>query len=107
MTWTIINTATAIIASIVAAYMLGAYPEKFNIFERVGMGAASAGMILRIGPIVGRATCQKSPFDDWSVTLLQVGFACYLMGRLHRHSWANFKAKMQARAYLRKRGKLP
>lgn len=102
--WTIINVASALIAAMIVAYKVGGYPDSFNHGERLGMCLIGAGCLMRIGPIVGKnLLLAKSPFDDWSVTLLHVGLAIYFGARLwrvHRHWYANEMAKRQARRHL-------
>lgn len=103
MTWVIINVASALIVSVIVAYKLGCYHDHFNRGEGFGMALIASGMLLRIGPIVGRNIFdQASPFDDWSVLLLHVGLAMYFLARLwrvHKHWYRNKLAKDQARAH--------
>lgn len=89
--WVVANTAGAIIVATVLAYMLHAYADEICLAERIGLGAAGAAMLLRIGPIIGRnVMAETSPFDDWSVTFLHIGMAVYALGWLWRkegHAW--------------------
>jgi len=103
MIWASINIASAIVVSMIVAYKLGAYPDQFILGERIGMGATAAGMLMRIGPILGKGVFgEQTPFDDWSVTLLHMGLAVYFLSRIyrvHRHWINNERAKRQARDY--------
>lgn len=91
--WVIINVVSAVLVAMIVAYKLGAYPHQFTLGEQVGMGLIAAGMLMRIGPIVGKNLIgQNSPFDDWSVLLLHVGLAIYFIARIvrvHRHWYRN------------------
>lgn len=74
--WTIVNVATALLVSGIVVYMLNAYHERFVIYERVALVMIAAGMLLRIGPILGKNILKvESPFDDWSVSFLHLGIA--------------------------------
>lgn len=107
--WVIINTLSSLIVAMIVAYKLGAYPDQFTLGERVGMGMIATGMILRIGPIIGKNLWDSSsPFDDWSVTFLHVGLAVYFIARLlrvHRHWFNNELSKRQARRHFGEVGK--
>jgi hypothetical protein len=102
--WTTINILSSIIVAMIVTFKLLAYPDQFNLGERVGMGMTAGGMLMRIGPILGHGIfSERTPFDDWSVTLLHVGLAVYFMARLariHRHWIANQRAKQAAREWI-------
>lgn len=104
MIWASINIASAIVVSMIVAYKLGAYPDHFNLGERVGMGLTASGMLMRIGPILGHGVFgERSPFDDWSVTVLHVGLAVYFSARIyrvHKHWLNNERAKRAAREWM-------
>ena len=101
--WTVINIASAVIVAMIVTYKLVAYPDQFTLGERVGMGMTAAGMLMRVGPILGHVTfAERTPFDDWSVTLLHLGLAIYFVARLariHRHWINNERAKQAAREW--------
>jgi hypothetical protein len=94
--WVILNVATAVMVATVLAYMLARYSDDISRAERLGLGMAGAGMLLRIGPIIARnILAENSPFDDWSVTFLHVGMAVYVIGWLWRkesHEWLRARA---------------
>ena len=74
--WTILNIATALIVSAIVVYMLFAYHDRFSLYVRLAMGMVASGMILRIGPLLGKNLLNvESPFDNWSTTFLHVGVA--------------------------------
>lgn len=105
-TWWIVNITTAALVAMIVAYKMGAYPEQFLLGERIGMGMIATGMVLRIGPILGKNFMFASPFDDWSVTMLHVGLAVYFVSRLyrvHRHWCANEKMKEIGRRHAERR----
>ncbi|GEM_PF-3801560 len=86
--WTIVNIATALLVSGIVVYMLNAYHERFVIYERVALVMIASGMLLRIGPILGKNILKvDSPFDDWSTSFLHLGvaglFVC-LLWRMER-----------------------
>jgi len=101
--WTIINIATAVIVSMIVVFKLKAYGDEFNLGEKYGMGMIAAGMLMRIGPILGKNVLYvDTPFDDWSVSLLHVGLATYFIARLyrvHKHWINNHRAKNAARQH--------
>jgi len=102
--WTIINVLSSIVVAMIVTFKLLAYPDQFTLGERMGMAGIAAGMLMRIGPILGRNFFgEQTPFDDWSVTLLHVGLATYFIARLariHRHWIANERAKQAAREWM-------
>lgn len=82
--WTIINISTAMLVAAIVVYQLTAYHEQFGLFQRAAMGMIAAGMLLRIGPILGKNVLDEtSPFDDWSVSLLHIGVALWFLCRLY------------------------
>lgn len=104
--WVYANAVVSLICGLVAAYKLGAYPEKFNVFEKAGLGGFGGNAVLTIGPILSRATGRTSPYDDWSVILFKLSILVYLIGRLYRHEWNNYQMRQAARRHLASRGKL-
>lgn len=103
MGWVVINVVSAVLVAAIVAYKLCGYSDLFTLGERIGMGAIAAGLLLRIGPIVGKNLFDDAtPFDDWSVLLLHVGLAVYFGARwwrVHRHWSRNEQAKEQARRH--------
>jgi len=81
MTWIIINVALSSIVGLIVAVKLGLWHERFNQWERVGLGLLGAGCLMTIGPIMTIG----SPFDNWSGSLLRLGLAIYFAGRMLRH----------------------
>lgn len=74
--WATINIATALLVSGIVVYMLSAYHERFSLIERLSMAGVASGMLLRIGPILGRDILMTvSPFDDWATTFLHTALA--------------------------------
>ena len=102
--WTIINVLSSIIVAMIVTFKLLAYPDQFNLGERAGMGMVAGGMLMRIGPILSKGfLSERTPFDDWSVTLLHVGLATYFIARIlrvHRHWINNERAKRAAREWM-------
>lgn len=73
--WPLFNTATAIAAAMALVYMLLAYEDRFRFLERIVLIAMSSSMVLRVGPILGKDVFKgDSPFDYWSVSILQLSF---------------------------------
>lgn len=86
MGWVILNVATSVVVSMIVIFKLSAWPDLFNIGERVGMGAIGASMLMRCAPLIARNLFHNtSPFDDWSTLLLNVGLCCYFVGRMAHH----------------------
>lgn len=94
--WAIINATSGLLAAMIVAYEMAWLPDKFTPAERGGMGLIGAGMILTIAPILSEA---PTPYEDWSGTLIRVGFAVYSIGRMTRHRYNNWLAKRQARRH--------
>ncbi len=73
--WTAFNTITALGAAMLLVYMVLAYEERLRFLERLVIVGLASSMVLRIGPILGAKLLKTdSPFDFWSVSLLQVSF---------------------------------
>lgn len=73
--WPLFNTITAIGAAMALVYMLLAYEDRFRSLERIALVGAASSMVLRVGPILGKDVLRgDSPFDYWSVSLLQLSF---------------------------------
>jgi len=102
--WVIVNVASSLVVAMIVAFKMGAYADMYNRGEKIGMGLIVAGMLLRIGPILGKNLLfLQSPFDDWSTLLLHVGLAIYFIARLcrvHGHWYHNEMMKRQARRHL-------
>ena len=98
MFWPILNALAGAVAASILAYKLSCLADKFTPLERVGMGLWGGGMILTIGPILSDT---PTPFEDWSGFLIRVGSCLYLIGRLTRHRFNNWRAVRQARRHLR------
>lgn len=83
ITLSIINAVTAVAVSMALVYMFCAYHERFNWAERLGLSITASGMLLRVGPILGKNILKVvSPYDDWSPTFLHIGVAIFVFGRL-------------------------
>ncbi len=131
MTWVVINIALSLLLSIVGAYLIGGYGERFNWLERGGIATQAGAAVLRIGPILSHDSLvvSISPFDDWSGCLFVFGGAMALVGivcRLEgfspaarlavgsgegwfgrwRHKRRNAAAVQDAKQRLRERGRL-
>lgn len=73
--WTTFNIVTAVGAALVLVFMLFAYEQRFTFLERLVIVGMASSMVLRIGPILGTNLLKvDSPFDYWSVSLLQLSF---------------------------------
>jgi hypothetical protein len=92
--WLIVNVASSVVVACIVAYKLGAYPDRFSLGEKIGMGLISTGMLLRIGPMLGKSLDVASPYDDWSVSLLHVGLAVYFVSRMLRYKMTGIVARM-------------
>lgn len=74
--WTTVNIITACLVSAIVVYMMSAYHERFRLYERLAMVGVASGMILRIGPIVGKnLLAADSPYDDWATSMLHLSLA--------------------------------
>ena len=101
--WVLLNIASAVIVSMIVVFKLTAYGDDFILGEKIGMGTIAAGMLMRVGPILGKNLLfEQTPFDDWSVLLLHLGLVCYFVARMyrvHRHWINNHRARTQARRH--------
>ena len=78
MIWLIVYLLTALPVCCLMVYALLAYSERMTFIERGVIGMIAATMLLRLGPIIGKNIMRDtSPFDDWSISLLNV---CLLLG---------------------------
>lgn len=88
--WTTVNIVTACLVSAIVVYMMFAYHERFKVYERLVMGGIASGMILRIGPIIGKNLLSAdSPYDDWATSFLHLsllGAAVCVLYRMERRS---------------------
>ena len=83
--WTTVNIATACLVSGIVVYMFSAYHERFRVYERLVMGGIASGMILRIGPIIGKnILAADSPYDDWATSFLHISLAGAALCVLYR-----------------------
>ena len=105
--WVLLNIASAVIVSMIVVFKLTAYGDDFILGEKIGMGTIAAGMLMRVGPILGKNLLfEQTPFDDWSTTLLHVGLTVYFIARMyrvHRHWIVNHAARNDAKRYLKHR----
>lgn len=73
--WTVANLVSAALAVWTVAYMLVRHRDKLQPLERMLMGVVSGCMVMRTGPILGKAMDQTSPFDDWATGLMHLALA--------------------------------
>lgn len=78
--WLIAYILTGLPVACLSVYALFAYSDKMNTVERLVVGMIGATMILRLGQVLGRNLMKSaSPFDDWSISLLNL---CLLVGAI-------------------------
>lgn len=81
--WTFANTFGALTAA-AFVFWLTVF-RRWSPIERVALTLMIVGLILRVGPITGKAMGTISPYDDWPATALQIGL-CMFAWRL----WKRF-----------------
>jgi len=102
----VLMTIGRLLLTAVVVIKVTRFRETMNVMERAGLGFVGGSSFLTVAVIWER---QGSPFEGWAATLLTFGVLMFLIGRTIRdrkHDNANRAAAVEARAYLRSRGKL-